>query len=148
MKVLVVYDSKWGNTESIAKAVAAGIGKNAKPIKVDDLETIRKETMDLLIIGSPVIGGKPTKLIQEYIKGIPQTLNKKVRVAAFDTRMTTKFAQKLGFAAVRIADELQNQGNILISEPMGFVVIGQKGPLAEGELERASKWGKDLTKKK
>jgi len=67
VKVLVVYDSKWGNTELIAKAVAAGIGKNAKPIKVDDLETIKKETIDLLIIGSPVIGGKPTKLIQEYI---------------------------------------------------------------------------------
>ena len=148
MKVLVVYDSKWGNTESIAKAVAAGIGKNAKPITVDDLETIKRETIDFLIIGSPVIGGKPTKLIQEYVKGIPQILNKKVRVATFDTRMTTKFAQKFGFAAVRIADELKAQGNTLISEPMGFVVIGQKGPLAEGELERASKWGKDLTKKK
>jgi len=50
-----------------------------------------------------------------------------------------KFAQKFGFAAVRIADELKDQGNTLISEPMGFIVIGQKGPLAEGELERASK---------
>ena len=31
---------------------------------------------------------------------------------------------------------------------MGFIVTGQKGPLAEGELERATKWGKDLTKVK
>jgi flavodoxin len=61
VKVLVVYDSKWGNTELVAKAVAAAIGKNAKHIKVDYLETIKKETMDLLIIGSPVIGGKPPK---------------------------------------------------------------------------------------
>jgi flavodoxin len=148
VKVLVVYDSKWGNKELIANAVAAAIGKNAKAIKIDDLEIIKKETMDLLIIGSPVIGGKPTKLMQEYIKGIPQTVTKKVRVATFDTRMTMKFAQKFGFAAVRIANELKDQGNTLISEPMGFIVIGQKGPLAEGELERASKWGKDLAKLK
>ena len=144
MKVLVVYDSKWGNTESIAKAVAAGIGKNAKAIKVHDLETSKTETMDLLIIGSPVIGGKPTKSIQEFLKKLSQTMDKKMRIATFDTRMTMKFAKKLGFAAVRMAEELKENGNTIVAEPTGFIVLGQKGPLAEGELERASKWGKDL----
>jgi flavodoxin len=148
VNVLVVYDSKWGNTESIAKAVAAGIGKNAKAIKIDQSETIKTETMDLLIIGSPVIGGKPTKPIQEYMKKLSHTLDRKMRVATFDTRMTMKFAQKFGFAAVRMANELLENGNTLIAEPMGFIVVGQKGPLAEGELERATKWGKELTKTK
>jgi flavodoxin len=148
VKVLIVYDSKWGNTESIAKAVAAGIGKNARFVKVNDLDTIKTESMDLLIIGSPVIGGKPTKAIQEYMKKLSQTLDKNIRVATFDTRMTMKLAQKFGFAAVRVAEEFKENGNTLIAEPMGFIVVGQKGPLAEGELERATQWGKDLMQTK
>jgi flavodoxin len=148
VKALVVYDSKWGNTEKVALAIAAGIGKDAKAAQVGAVESDQSRTMELLVIGSPVIGGKPTKTMQEYLKTIVQTSSTKLRIATFDTRMTMKFAQKFGFAAVKMADQLKEQGNALVSEPMGFIVKGQKGPLAEGELDRATQWGKELVKKK
>jgi flavodoxin len=146
VKALVVYDSKWGNTEKVALAIAAGIGKDAKVAQVGAVNSDQTKNIELLIIGSPVIGGRPTKPIQEYLKTIAQTSGTKLRIATFDTRMKMKFAQKFGFAAVKMADQLREQGNSLISEPTGFIVKGQKGPLAEGELDRATLWGKELMK--
>jgi flavodoxin I len=146
MKALVVYDTKWGNTEKVALAIAAGIGKGTRAIRVGEVDVNQAKELNLLVVGSPVIGGKPTKPIQEYLKTIANTAATKMRIATFDTRMTMKFAQKFGFASVRMADQLKEQGNITVSEPMGFMVKGQKGPLDEGELERATQWAQTLSK--
>jgi flavodoxin len=148
MKALVVYDSKWGNTEAIAKAIAAGINKDARVAKVGEPAASDVEGLALLVVGSPVLGGKPSKPMQEYLKTIVQSSTTKMRIATFDTRMKMKFAEKFGFAADRMADQLKEQGNIILSVPMGFIVNGQKGPLAEGEVERAEKWGRELAKSK
>ena len=147
VKALIAYDTKWGNTEKVGMAIAAAIGKSAKAVQVGAIDSDQIKNIELLILGSPVIGGRPTKPIQEYLKTINQTSGTKLRIATFDTRMTMKFAQKFGFAAVRMATQLKEQGNTIISEPTGFIVTGQKGPLAEGELDRATNWGKELIKK-
>jgi hypothetical protein len=102
--------------------------------------------IDLLVVGSPVLGGKPSKPMQGYLKTITRTSTTKLRIAAFDTRMRMKFAERFGFAAVRMAKQLEEQENVLVAEPMGFIVLGQKGPLEEGEVERAKEWGKALAK--
>jgi hypothetical protein len=47
-----------------------------------------------------------------------------------------------GYAAPRIARSLEEHGGNLVTEPEGFVVIGIKGPLKEGELARAANWAK------
>jgi flavodoxin len=146
MKTLVVYDTKWGNTEKIAAAIADGVGGNARAVKIDGVTPEEAGKADLLIIGSPVIGGKPTKPIQAFLKTIVPASAPKRAIATFDTRMTMKLAQRFGFAAVKMADQLKAQGNTVVSEPMGFIVTGQKGPLAEGEMERATLWGKSLEK--
>ena len=146
MKALVVYDTKWGHTEQIAKAIAAGLGKGAKTARVGDPEANLLGGIDLLVIGSPVIGGRPTKLLQEMLKEMKPEPSTKMKIATFDTRMTMKFAQKFGFAAVRMADQLKELGFTIKAEPEGFIVKGQKGPLEDGELERAEKWGKTISK--
>jgi flavodoxin I len=147
MKCLVIYDTKWGHTEQIAKAIAAGMGKGARAVRVGDPESRLFDGIDLLVIGSPVHGGRPTKPVQEMLKDMRPEPSSKMKVAAFDTRMTMKFAQKFGFAAVRMADQLKEQGFSLNAEPEGFIVEGQKGPLGAGELERAEKWGKTISRR-
>jgi len=146
VKALVVYDTKWGHTEQIAKAIAAGIGKGAKAARVGDPETKLLGGIDLLVIGSPVLGGRPTKPLQEMLKEMKPGPSSKMKIATFDTRMTMKFAQKFGFAAVRMTDQLKELGFSMKAEPEGFIVKGQKGPLEEGELERAEKWGQTISK--
>jgi flavodoxin len=144
VKAFIVYDSKWGNTESIAKAIAEGVGGSTKAVRATEAHTIENNDIELLVIGSPVIGGRPSKTIQEYLQSISPPKSGKMRIATFDTRMTMKFAQKFGHAAERMADQLKENGFILIDPPKGFIVNGQKGPLAEGEMEKATQWGKEL----
>jgi flavodoxin len=146
MKALVVFDSKWGNTESVARAIAKGIGGNTRAARIGDADSKDYAGVGLLVIGSPVLGGRPSKPTQEYVNGIAASPGGMPRIAVFDTRMTMKFAQRFGHAAVRMADQLKKQGLVLIAEPKGFIVKGQKGPLAEGEIENARQWGMELAK--
>ncbi len=45
-----------------------------------------------------------------------------------------------GYAAKHIANTLQTKGGKLVAPPEGFLVSGEEGPLADGELERARNW--------
>ena len=145
MKALVVFDSTWGNTEKIAQAIASGIGGGAKACRVGSGEANSHGTFDLLVIGSPIVGGRPTPAIQTYITGISAASAKGLAVATFDTRLTMRFAKLFGYAAVRMADQLQEKGCIVKAKE-GFIVKGRGGPLADGEVERATQWGSGLSK--
>ena len=50
----------------------------------------------------------------------------------------------VGSAARGIARRLRDHGYRLPIEPQSFFVKGTPGPLEEGELERASEWGRTL----
>jgi flavodoxin len=144
MKALVVFDSTWGNTEKIANAVASGIGGGTKAHRVSAMEAKRFETIDLLVVGSPILGGRPSPAMHEYINAIPEATARKLRVATFDTRLMMRFARIFGYAAVRMAGQLKDKGCTLRSTE-GFFVKGRSGPLADGELARATEWGNTLS---
>jgi len=146
MKALVVYDSVYGNTEKIARAMAEAITPSgeAKVLRVGEANPSELESLDLLIVGSPTHAGRPTPAVQDFLNKVTQQSLKGINVAAFDTRATAKFAKIFGYAAGRIAGNLQKKGGILIASPEGFFVTGREGPLKEGELERAAAWAKGI----
>jgi hypothetical protein len=65
-------------------------------------------------------------------------------VASFDTRYEGRFVKMFGFAAERIAETLKSKGAKLVSSPEPFYVTGKKGPLKQGESERAEAWAKKI----
>jgi len=65
-------------------------------------------------------------------------------VAAFDTRITSWVAKIFGYAATRIANDVKRKGGTVVVPPEGFSVEGTKGPLNDGEVERAGTWAKAL----
>jgi len=147
-KVLIVYDSVYGNTEKIAKAIGEAIVGEVKMLRADEANTSELKTYDLLIVGSPTHGGRPTPAIQDFLNGISEPDIKGVKVAAFDTRMSMRFAKIFGYAATRIADSLKKKGGTLIMPPEGFFVKdkGHEKSLEEGELERVVRWTKEIAK--
>jgi len=52
--------------------------------------------------------------------------------------------RKGGYAAPRIAEQLEKAGGTLIAPAEGFFVVDKEGPLRDGELERAAAWGGTL----
>lgn len=70
MKVLIVYDSRSGNTEKMAYAVAEGVkgeGVDVEVKRVDEASIDELPMVDGLILGSPVYYGLPSGRIKEFI---------------------------------------------------------------------------------
>ena len=145
VKVLVVYDSAYGNTELIAKAIGGAIGGESRVVRASEVNPDEIRTTDLLIIGSPTHGGRPTPAIQDFIDKAPGDAVNCVKVAAFDTRFSSRMVRVFGYAAERIAISIEAKGGKLVSPPEAFFVKGKKGPLREGELERAATWAKMIS---
>ena len=154
MKALIVYDSIYGNTEKIAKSIGSAITGDVEVISANKVDSSQLESIDLLIVGSPTQGFRPTKSVQAFIEGIPSDIIEDVNVAAFDTRIPAnavgtglRLLMKIGgYAAPRIASILKRKGGNLVLPPEGFFVKDKEGPLKEGELERAADWAKEISK--
>jgi flavodoxin I len=149
MKALIVYDSVYGNTEKIARAIAEAITPSGevKVLQAGEANPSELESTDLLIVGSPTHAGRPTPAVQDLLNKVPK-LPQGIKVAAFDTRSQTRLVMVFGYAAGRIARNLKKKGGNLIGSPEGFFVTGTKGPLKEGELERAAGWAKGMLESK
>jgi len=144
MNALVVYDSLYGNTEKIARAVGEALGPGTRVVRAGGVDPADLETVDLLVVGSPTHGGRPTEAVQELLERLEGSLPAGARVAAFDTRMGAKWVGIFGYAAGKIARVLEKAGGTLVAPAEGFVVRGKEGPLKDGERERATNWAKEL----
>jgi flavodoxin len=154
MKSLVIYDSVFGNTEKIAKAIGEGI--DAQVVRVNAVKQEDLAGVELLLVGSPTRGFRPTEGMKKFLKDLPSGSLKGVGVGGFDTRMDVDevdnkiltFLEKIfGYAAEPITKTLVQKGGRQIIPPAGFIVKASEGPLRDGELERAREWGKEAAKK-
>jgi flavodoxin len=153
---MVVYDSAYGNTEQVAQAIGAALGAQGEVevLRVGDVKPELLAGLSLLIVGSPTQKFSPTGATTGFLKSIPQDGLQGVKVAAFDTRFTEDAIGRVrilaflvrifGYAAKPIADRLARKGGELAVSPEGFYVVDTKGPLLEGELERAADWAKRI----
>lgn len=148
MKALIVYDSVYGNTEKIARSIGGAITGEIKVLRIGEVNPSELEPVDLLIVGSPTYDGRPTPATLDFLNNIRESAVKGMSVAAFDTRLSAKWAKIFGYASGKIAGSLKAKGGTLILSPEGFFVKGAKGPLKEGELERAASWAKEIASSK
>lgn len=159
MKAMVVYDSAYGNTEQLARAMGAALGAlgDAEVLKISDAQPEQVTNVDLLIVGSPTQKFRPTAAVTGFLKRIPEKGLQGVKVAAFDTRFTEEdirkvrilafFVNLFGYAAAPIADRLRGKGGSLTVPAEAFYVADTEGPLMEGELERAKEWAGSLVER-
>ncbi|MDZ7262058.1 MAG: flavodoxin family protein [candidate division KSB1 bacterium] len=151
----MIYDSVFGNTERIARAIGKALGsqEEVETRRVTDVKPEQLTGLKLLIVGSPTRAFRPTPAINSLLKGISNNGLKGVKVAAFDTRISVSdikspigrfFVNLFGYAAKPISDRLKKKRGELIIPPEGFLVEGTEGPLKEGELERAADWAKQI----
>ncbi|MCE1253279.1 MAG: nitric oxide synthase [Anaerolineae bacterium] len=157
MKALIIYDSVFGNTEKIANAIGEAMlpGAEVEIKRIGSVVPEQLNGLDLLVVGSPTRGFRPTEPISQFLRNIPRGSLKGVKIAAFDTRVSVEdvnnailsFLVKIfGYAAQPINKGLVNKGGFQMAEPQGYIVKESEGPLQEGELERAALWAGSLVK--
>jgi len=67
LRAIVVYDSETGNTEKIAQVIARSLNCDIK--KVDEAPSCLID-YELLIIGTPNIGNRPSEKIEKFIQNL------------------------------------------------------------------------------
>jgi hypothetical protein len=159
MRALVVYESMFGNTETVARAVAEGLSSALVTEVVEVSKAPRLVGGDLLVVGGPThalgmsrpktradaltqSGGtlaSPGDGIREWLGALAPGYGK---AAAFDTKVA--HPRVPGSAAHAAARRLHRLGFTLVGKPHTFYVGGTKGPLADGETDRARAWGRGL----
>ena len=122
MRACVILDTRYGNTEKIARSFEKGLGKagiqtdcvNARDVALDSLSKTK-----LVWVGAPTeafSASKPMKEFVEKLKGFD--LSGKYGFA-FDTKLDRRFS---GSAAKFIEKELKNLG-VQIIAPRESVVV-------------------------
>ena len=144
MNSLVIYGSRYGNTQKIAYAIAAGLRAygTVEVVAAQEAHAIRLHGYDLVVLGGPTEGHGITKAMADFVDRIGDAFTG-TNTAAFDTRLTwPKWLS--GSASGDIAKRLEGFGACLVAQPASFVVTGKPPALEPGELERAEGWARSL----
>ncbi len=139
MKALVLYDSFFGNTKLVAEIIAREL--DCKAVKVDEFNRDMLKGLQLLVVGSPIRGWRPSPLTQEFLNALPQDSLKGIKAASFDTRMRIFIH---GDATKQISSGLKKAGAEIIVEPKWFDVKSKEGPLFAEEAANAKAWALSL----
>lgn len=165
-RALVVYESIFGDARKIAEAVAEGL-KGSHDVDVIAASEAPKEVdVDLLVVGGPNHGFSMPRestregavkqygaVVEDTKHGLHEWLDtvqlaQGTRAAAFDTRSDhPKLLIKMDHASKTEEKLLKGLGATLVADAEHFYVTDAKGPLVDGEEERASRWGRSLAEK-
>ena len=163
---LVVVESMFGNTEQVGRAVAGGLADGGVDTVVVDVAAAPVDLpadLDLVVLGAPTHafslsrpstradavrqGAAPERAasgLREWLRAVlPQDPQHCPVAAVFDTRVSKvrRLPAAAGPRAVRMA---RRRGLTVLGRPEAFLVSDIRGPLVDGELERAAAWGHAL----
>lgn len=145
MNSVVVYGSRYGNTEKVAYRIAAGL-RRLGPVEVLSTEEARLAILsgiDLVVIGGPTEAHRVTEPIVRFLEKLEPDVLKGKFAAAFDTRLRGPH-WLMGSAAAGIASRLRHAGAKEVLAAESFFVGGQPPELGPGELDRAEAWADGL----
>ncbi len=143
-KVIVVYESLFGNTRMVAESIIEGMSKVSgiettlsKPKEVD-LDQLTK--YDAILVGSPNYIGGAAVSIRRFI-GKLEKINLGGRlIAVFDTYAADRDLEKVvKKMEKRIGEKVP--GLKLAAPGLSIKVKGVKGPIVEGELPKCEEFG-------
>ena len=155
MKVIVVYDTRFGNTETIAKALDAGLRKvggiettcmNVRELTATTIDSL--SNYDLVCIGAPTEGFTASKSMKAFLDRLKHRNYSDKYGFAFDTRVDWRLS---GSAAKSIEKAIVNQGFRRIAPRDSAIVSTTKtggaitgATLKEGEAKRFEQIGEKL----
>jgi hypothetical protein len=161
MRALVVFESMFGNTEVIARAIAAGIGEHldVTVVEVGAAATEIPDDVGLLVVGGPTHAfgmSRPStredaakqvtcdglvsrgRGLREWLEDLEPSAA--LPAATFDTHIDKRFPGSAAHAARRRLKALGYD----VKAAESFHVLGTTGPLVNDEAVRARDWGARL----
>lgn len=151
-KTIVAYESKYGNTKTVAERIAQGL-RTGKGISVEtkelkEVDMTNLPSYDVIIIGSPNHFGGPTRGIRKFIDKLGKLDLKNKLAATFDTYISKDFEIAVKKMEKRLTEKAP--GLRIVSPGLSIKVQGtgaSKGPIVEGELDKCEEFGKRIAAK-
>jgi len=147
MKGIVIFDTSYGNTRTIAEAISETLkesGIEVDAFYVKDIKKLSAKNYSFLVIGSPTKFGTMSFAVKGFLGKVKSKEWMNKPFAAFDTENPENIEGKEGSAAEKIAEKLREKQMNQLLPVLKAVVLGWKGPLQEGEIERAKEYARKL----
>jgi len=143
MKGMVVYHSRWGNSKQIAEAIANGLGEEGHQVEVRSVAEAKPDpSMEFVVMGGSTrmarASGKTKRFAASVAKCCPGH-----PFATFSTGASVGKKPNTQ-ASQQLYESLSENGMVPLAAPFIAGVNGMKGPLIEGEIERAEAFGEEL----
>jgi flavodoxin len=142
---IVIYASRYGNTQHVAEAIADGLRSYGavELIPIEQASAVLDREADLIVVGGPTEAHGMTPAIRQFFDNLGGNEFKGVTAAAFDTRVDWP-RWLSGSAGSGITDRLHKLGADVVVPQASFIVEGKVPVLRPGEQERALAWGDTL----
>jgi len=147
MKGIVIYDTSHGNTKEIAETIAGTLkesGIEVDTFYVKDVKKLSAKDYDFLVLGSPTKFGTMSFTVRSFLGKVKSAEWMNKPFAAFDTENPENIEKKQGSAAEKIAEKLKEKQMNQLLPVLKAAVLGWKGPLQEGEIERTKEYAREL----
>ena len=142
---VVIYDSKFGNTERIARSLAGGLrmaGVETACVNTNDVHTESLRDYDLIAIGAPTQMFTASKPMKDFLVKLTELEELQGKFAfAFDTKLPSRLS---GSASKYIEKKLRDLGMTIIAPRRSAIVDKTEGPLEGGEVESFERLGYDI----
>ena len=152
LKGIVVYDTSYGNTKLVAETITQTFRENGIEADLYDVKDVKKldpKDYTFLIVGSPTRFGTMSFTVKRFLGKIKTEEWTNKSFAAFDTENPeniekSRAENKEWSAAEKIAAKLREKKMRELLPALKASVLGQKGPLVEGEIQRTKEYAKEL----
>ena len=145
-RVIVAYESKYGNTKLVAEKIVEGMKEIGKievllsELKEVDLNKI--PNYDVILIGSPNHFGGPTWGVKKFIDKLGKISLEGKLFAVFDTYIKEDFEKAVKKMEKRINEKVP--GMKQIAPGLSIKVQEIKGPVLDEELPKCKDFGKKI----
>lgn len=127
MKACVIFDSRYGNTERLARAFAAGLAQSGLEVLCSSSKDATPESMEgseLVCLGAPTEWHSASKAMKEFLRRIEHVDMSAKYAFAFDTKLASPLS---GSASKLIEKRLKKLGATMVAHRESAVVSSQKG---------------------
>ncbi|MGQ9468629.1 MAG: flavodoxin family protein [Nitrososphaerales archaeon] len=145
-KVIVVYSTVYGNTKTVAEAIFEAIKERKIKAECKSVKELKPEELanfDVILLGSPTHRGSVSADMKEFLGKLKKVGLKGKSGAAFDTR----YADVKKGAIEVLEKSMRELGINIILSGQPIIIMGAKGPIAEGELSKCKNFGKLITER-
>ncbi|HEX4920922.1 MAG TPA: flavodoxin domain-containing protein, partial [Candidatus Bathyarchaeia archaeon] len=144
-RAIVIFDSKYGNTEGVAKSLADGFQKAGLETSCFNIKEVKTETLssyDLIAVGAPTQAFSASKPMKDFLEQLENVEGLKGKQGfAFDTKLASRLS---GSAGKYIENKLSKLGLEIAKPRESAIVKKSEGPLEEGEHESFERLGFEI----